>query len=84
LPSHFNTDNTTNIEKQVLHTHPAEAKGKSEVNLDQESSKIEHEESKVQIDTEHEVKDPNLVRYQSLWTIQNYLSNPLQVRTKQA
>ena len=48
--------------------------------VDKDAEKNESEESKVQIDSEQIVADKKLSRYHNLWTIQNYLSNPLKVR----
>jgi len=48
--------------------------------VDKDAEKNEFEESKVSIDSEQIVADKKLSRYHSLWTIQNYLSNPLKVR----
>jgi len=78
LPSNFNTDNTTSIETQVLHKQAAAMDIAKSV--DKDAEKNEFEESKVSIDSEQIVADKKLSRYHSLWTIQNYLSNPLKVR----
>ena len=82
MPSNFNIDNTTNIENQVVPKQAVKAPVKSEIDDEKDASKNENEESKVKIDLAKEVTDLKLLRYQSLWTIQNYLSNPLKVRLK--
>ena len=64
----LNIGNTTTIEAQ-----PAYRKQQSEEPLEEENSKIDQEEVK---------KNQDYARYQSLWTIQNYLSNPPSVSVK--
>lgn len=76
----FNTDNTTSIEKAPVPLKPASGENAEQMIPSQDDKHME--ESKVK-ELANGAADKEIVierQYQSLWTIQNLLNNPLTVR----
>ena len=77
----INVTNTTKIEEKVKQQQNDKQEDAVVVTQEKskEESKKEEEEAKNDVIKKTGEKDEDYERYKGLWTIQNYLSNPLQV-----